>query len=107
MPHVVWKFSERKSETFIPMALVRMWASNFVGKFGENLLKPLHTLYNLYRYTTRSLKMFEWSILVEYFKNYPKFSTFALYLYAMHAVICNKIFWNSQYNILHSNIFKV
>jgi hypothetical protein len=22
--------------------------SNFVGKFGENLLKPLHTLYKLY-----------------------------------------------------------
>ena len=39
--------------------LVLNVSSNFVGKFGENLLKPLHTLYNLYRYTTRSLKMFE------------------------------------------------
>ena len=31
--------------------------------------------------------MFEWSTLVEYFKNYPKFCTVALYLHAMHAVI--------------------
>jgi hypothetical protein len=60
----------------------------------------VHTLYNLYRYTTRSSNMFEWGILVEYFKNYPKFCTVALYLYAMHVVICIKIFWNPQYKTL-------
>jgi hypothetical protein len=67
--------------------LVLTVASNFVRKFGENLPKPLHTLYSLYRYTTRSLK-----ISVEYCKNSPKFSTVALYLYAMHGAYVLKYF---------------
>lgn len=48
--------------------------SDFISKFGEILVKPLQTISFSYRYAMRNIEILEWSILVENFKKYIRFS---------------------------------